>query len=105
VRAGLYDAALSRHGLSAVSPSHEDMRKLMSVIYGVKASGPDAAQALRMREVIGALGARGAEVALLACTELSLLASRFPGGGTMPEVDAAEVVAGLIVARATAAPG
>ena len=103
VAAGLYDRALARHGVSAISPSPEDMTEMMDVIYGVKAGGPSPQQALRMRSLMEGLQARGADVALIACTELSVLASHFPSEGTLPEVDAADVVARRTVTRATPA--
>jgi aspartate racemase len=79
------------------------MTEMMDVIYGVKAGGPSAQQALRMRSLMEILQGRGAEVALIACTELSVLASHFPGEGKLAEVDAADVVARRTVTRATPA--
>jgi aspartate racemase len=104
LRAGLYDTALARHGVTAVAPSPAEQRALMEVIYGVKAGGPEAVLALRMRAVAAALAGRGAEIALLACTELSVLAARFPVIGGVREVDAADVVAARVVRAAGAIP-
>jgi aspartate racemase len=99
----LYERALGRRGIRAVAPTPEETRRLMEVIYRVKSFGPDAELALGMRASASALGQRGAEIALLACTELSLLSSSFPAAEGIAEIDAADVVARRVVARATRA--
>lgn len=71
-KVGLYDAALSQHGLTAIYP--EDEAAMLAAIRAIKTKGPhpDARQTLIAASK--GLADRGASVQLIACTEFSLIA-------------------------------
>lgn len=71
--AGLYQKALAKEGVSFLIPDEEESAALMEVIYqGVKAGAPPERYQAAFRSVVDGLSGRGAEVFLLACTELPL---------------------------------
>jgi aspartate racemase len=94
---GVYQDALQAAGIAPVVPSGTEQAAVMAAIYGLK--GGDALQpavALAARSLV----ARGAEVLLLACTELPELEL----GADVPVVDPADVVARRVVALAGGTP-
>ncbi|MCL1951950.1 MAG: amino acid racemase, partial [Oscillospiraceae bacterium] len=85
---GAFAAALEREGIAPLLPSREGRQALMDVIYGIKSGHMPGTQVL---EALAApLIARGAEKAVLGCTELSLFAQ-----AGLPElyIDAMRVLA------------
>lgn len=69
---GLFQNCLAKHGIGSVIPSEEDQKAVMHLIYGnVKAGKP--VDFPLFEAVAGRLFDRGAQVILLACTELSLI--------------------------------
>lgn len=74
IAAGTYQKALTEVGVEAVLPHPAGQAAVTGIIYdGVKAGRPvDPAS---LREAVEALVARGAEVVLLGCTELSVVAA------------------------------
>ena len=72
---GLYETALSGAGVEALLPDEEERAMLMHLIYDVvKASKPVAPERENWRALLEGLRERGAEVFILGCTELPILA-------------------------------
>ena len=69
---GLFQTCLAEHQIDCITPEEEDQRAVMHLIYGdVKAGNPVE---FPLFETLSArLFERGAQVILLACTELSLI--------------------------------
>ena len=79
---GLYDAALRKAGVPFVIPDEAGQDTLMYLIYGVvKASKPTAPESGRWSALLESLRERGAEVFILGCTELPLLAASLDAPG------------------------
>ena len=75
VRSGLYGAALERFGIQAVYPDEDQQKTVMSLVYEyVKKGYTDPADCPReeITGIIGDLSSQGAEVLLLASTELPI---------------------------------
>ena len=73
---GLYARAMAEEGLDCLIPNDEEQGRLMHLIYDVvKASLPMEPEKETWRSLLEGLRARGAEVFLLACTELPILAN------------------------------
>lgn len=71
-RIGLFDAALSPHGLQAVYPA--DQAALLGAIRAIKREGTSPAARTALAAAARDLRQQGASVQLVACTEFSLLA-------------------------------
>lgn len=72
VRSGLLQDALRACGVRSIVPEKESQRKVMAMIYDeIKAGKP--VNMAKFRQVSAELFERGAQVILLACTELSLI--------------------------------
>ncbi|HLS88777.1 MAG TPA: amino acid racemase [Sphingobacteriaceae bacterium] len=112
IETGLYHRALERRRLEVVVPDEEHQALVMNCIYeptGVKA-GQYRRPRVWLRRVMAHLAARGAEVLVLGCTELPLLFNdgypgpiktfTLPQGGSIPVVDATEVLASAVVREA-----
>lgn len=69
---GIFDSALSRHGCAAVYASDQDA--LLAAIRDIKRTGPSAAACNALADAARDIGAQGASVQLVACTEFSLIA-------------------------------
>jgi len=68
----LFQTCLERHRIGCIAPGKEDQKAVMRLIYeNVKAGRP--VELPLFEAVSGRLFARGAQVVLLACTELSLI--------------------------------
>ena len=103
VEADLYQRALGEHGIEAVVPDDPGQEALSALILRVKAAEPAAALAGELAEFTRAFAARGATHVLLACTELSLLASEAARTGVefaLPVVDASDELARAVVRAA-----
>lgn len=73
-RAGVYQRALEQDGLRAVLPDEDDQATVMRIIYEqVKAGRPVDLEAFD--GVVGRLREAGAQVVVLGCTELSVVAA------------------------------
>ncbi|QCB93778.1 aspartate/glutamate racemase family protein [Cellulomonas shaoxiangyii] len=96
---GVYQRAAQERGLAVVEPDADDQRVVMGIIYDqVKAGRPADVPALRA--VADRLAARGADVVVLGCTELSVVALEH---GLLAEplfVDSLDVLARRTVVRA-----
>jgi aspartate racemase len=69
---GLFDAAFSRHGVSALYPA--DQPALLAAIREIKRDGPTPSAGSALAAAARELSAAGAAVQLVACTEFSLVA-------------------------------
>lgn len=96
---GVYQRALSARGVECLLPDDGDQRTMMRIIYDeVKAGRPADVGALH--EVAGRLLEAGAQVLVLGCTELSVVAADH-GLLTDPRyVDSLEVLARRTIERA-----
>jgi aspartate racemase len=92
---GLYDNILGSAGIRMIYPDQEDQDRLFQVIRKVKAGdlGPGVQE--QYDRVCGHLQKRGAGLAVVACTELSVLGRET--GEALAVLDAAEVLAKRIV--------
>ncbi len=92
---GLYDTCLEKYALRSVYPQPHEQQRLMQVIKDVKAGNTGDGVRKVFEEVVANITAGGAEVIVIACTELSIIA-----GGTfvVPIIDALEVLAEQSVA-------
>lgn len=93
LRTGLYDRVLGTAGLNAIYP--RDQAGLMNVIRGVKRGDKGAVQSLQFKAIAQQLFDSGADVLLIACTELSVLAQAL--GDDLPTVDAMDALVNEIV--------
>ena len=97
--AGVYQEAAAARGLAVVEPDEADQAAVMAVIYDqVKAGLPgDAAVLLRVGD---RLLARGAQMVVLGCTELSVVADADDLLADPRYVDSLDVLARRTVVRA-----
>jgi aspartate racemase len=100
---GVYPAVLGRHGLRAVTLEDSEHRRLVhdSVYdpeFGVKAHASPVSERARANALTAVERARaaGAEVVVLACTELPLAVPEGVVGGT-PVIDATRVLARALI--------
>lgn len=87
----LYPPRLAAHGLTALVPEPEDAAEVHRVIYDELVQGVvrEASRA-RLSDVVARLAARGADVVVLACTELAMVLD--PAGPTpVPLIDSTVV--------------
>jgi aspartate racemase len=99
IKTGLYVDPLAEKGMGLVHPSPERQADLMAAIRGIKAGGPGARERNALRAAGEDLVESGAEVLIVACTELSLITEALAGVGR--HCDAAQVLAEEIVAIGT----
>jgi len=92
----LYDNALDPFGLSLMWPARQ--ADLMDVIKAVKGGDTSPATGKTFTDIADTLMADGADMLLIACTELSILAPRLDA--TLPVLDALDVLSEEIVAQA-----
>lgn len=79
IESGLFQKILKAHGIAYRTPDAEDQRKVMHLIYDNVKAGK-AVELSLFEQVSGKLFAEGAQVVLLACTELSLIKRDYPLG-------------------------
>ena len=95
---GLYDTALREAGVPYLIPDEEEQQILMHLIYDVvKASLPLEPEEPVWRDLLDGLRADGAEVFLLACTELPILADSLHAEG--PFIDPTAELARAAILR------
>jgi aspartate racemase len=105
IEAGLYATALEEASISSLVPSRASQRSIMSVIYGrngLKAGSRHPNLANKLVAIAQQLSDRGADVILLACTELPLALQSTSGRWPTACVDPSTVVAREVVRRAFA---
>ncbi len=77
VESRLFQKEFARHGIDCITPGEAGQKKVMHIIYdNVKAGNP--VELPLFEAVAGELSSSGAQVILLACTELSLIKRDFP---------------------------
>ncbi|WP_087509861.1 aspartate/glutamate racemase family protein [Cellulomonas iranensis] len=97
--ARVYQRALEARGLEPVVPDDADQDVVMGIIYDqVKAGRP--ADVAALHAVADRLGARGADVVVLGCTELSVVAAEHDLLADARYVDSLDVLARRTVERA-----
>ena len=92
LEAKIYDGALEAAGVEFMTPDESERDELMRLIYGVvKASKPLEPETESWFALLSELGERGAEVFILACTELPILADALghPGPFVDPTLELA----------------
>ncbi|MFS0706149.1 aspartate/glutamate racemase family protein [Cellulomonas sp. 179-A 9B4 NHS] len=95
---GVYQRAAGERGLTVLEPDADDQRVVMSLIYDqVKAGRPADVDALR--GVAARLADRGADVVVLGCTELSVVALEHDLLAEPLFVDSLDVLARRTVVR------
>jgi aspartate racemase len=100
--AGVFERAFAARGLQAIYPAQAD--RLLACIKTIKARGRNDAAIAMVRDVAAELRAAGADVLLVACTELSLIADSLTR--EIPVVDTIDVLADAVVAFSRgSAPG
>ena len=75
LESGVYGHTLERYGIQTVYPNEEQQKLVMSLIYDFIKKGVTDISELpcdEIRNLVGDLGKQGAEVLLLACTELPI---------------------------------
>jgi aspartate racemase len=92
LRVGVYAGEFAAQGLEGVLPRRQD--ELMALIRGVKRGESGAAAAQRLAE-IGAELAEQCEIALIACSELSLISADLAGSARV--LDSLDVLADAVV--------
>ena len=102
-QAGIYRRILEKEGYEFITPEQE-VDRLMEAIYGkkgIKAAGVNARSRKTLEQIATKLIQQGAEILLLACTEISLALrrSRF----SIPVVDTMDVAAQRVVEIASMA--
>ncbi|MBQ3466889.1 MAG: aspartate/glutamate racemase family protein, partial [Oscillospiraceae bacterium] len=82
VQSGLYDRALDAEGVRWMHPGESEQKSLMHLIYGVvKASRPMEPEKERWDAILDTLRGQGADLFILGCTELPVLAGALPSEG------------------------
>lgn len=92
----LYHGPLEAHGLSPVYAPPDQEAELLAIIRAIKAGDRGPAMRKRTLAVARVLEKLGAEVCIVACTELGVILE----GAPLPMTDAAEALAREIVCRA-----
>ena len=72
IKSGLFQDALKHHGMRSFIPKEDSQKKLMEIIYHEIKAGAGVNMSLFF-QIARELFDQGAEVVLLACTELSLI--------------------------------
>ena len=82
VQSGLYDRALDAEGVRWIHPGESEQKSLMYLIYDVvKASRPMEPEKERWDAILDTLRGQGADLFILGCTELPVLAGVLPSEG------------------------
>jgi len=95
VRLELYAPALGERGLQLLTPGPDVQDALMSVIRQIKAGIDTDGVVVALQQTADRLVQDGADVLLVACTELSIIADRVRLAG--PLLDSAQVLAEAVV--------
>jgi len=93
---GLYAKRFATSGLNDIWPDREHHERLLEVIKSIKRGDTGSGVIQDYRSVCQHLVDKGADLVIIACTELSALSADLP----IKTVDAAQVLAGEIVAVA-----
>lgn len=99
VRSGVYQRALATHGIDCLVPDPEDQQAVMRIIYEQVKAGQPVDVAL-LRRVVDGLVDGGAQLVLLGCTELSVVAEDADLLADPLYVDSLDVLARRTIERA-----
>jgi aspartate racemase len=91
---GLYEKLFRSRGVEVVYPAQEDEERLLGLIKDIKAGARGEKVRHDFAAIVSAVGALGAEVGIIACTELSVVND---GKFSIPVFDAADILAREIV--------
>ncbi|MBI4177721.1 MAG: amino acid racemase [Candidatus Aenigmarchaeota archaeon] len=95
LREKIYDTALAKNGIEAVTPDEHEINRLSQIIHliltGVKSDGLKT----ELLVMIEGLKRRGAEAVILGCTDLQLLLKQ--GDSSLPLIDTMDVLANSTV--------
>ena len=72
IQSELFQTTFQNHGLQSIVPDEENQKKVMSIIYDNVKAGKEVDMDL-FQDVSGHLFGQGAQVIILACTELSIV--------------------------------
>lgn len=102
IQSELFQKCFQNHGLQSVLPDEENQKKVMSIIYDNVKAGK-AVDMDNFKEISNYLFGQGAQVIILACTELSIVKRdyKLPAG----YLDVLEVLAGCAVKKCGAIRG
>jgi aspartate racemase len=95
---GLYDHACDSHSIKVLHPDTELQSRLMQAIRNIKKGQSGAGERITLQQNADNLVSKGAEVLLIACTELSILSGELKSA--LPCWDAAQTLAEAIVREA-----
>jgi aspartate racemase len=100
---GLYEQPLRNRGVETMTPTPDEQATLNQIIYDeIIPARANATTAPRIVEILSALRERGAEAALLACTELPLVISE--ENTPLPFIDTTRLLARTALAHALTTP-
>ena len=99
---GIFQDALLARGYDVALPEPDEQRDLMTLVQTVKSHGVDADMRRALGDLLDALSARGAGVAVAGCTELSALLGAQGTGGAIAVIDPASELAKATVRAAIA---
>ena len=95
---GLYDQKFASHNVAVVHPENEPQQRLMQAIRTVKTDNYGSLEHKSLQESADSLVTQGAEILLIACTELSILAGELKS--SVRCYDSAQLLAEAIVQKA-----
>jgi len=98
VQIGLYHKACINRGIEIITPSMDEQKKVMQVIYDVKAGKDKLPLKKKIATLVRNIQKRGVEALVLGCTELSLVLTQSEAG--LPLYDALDILAQTIVNEA-----
>jgi aspartate racemase len=100
LRARVYHKMCERKGIDLVEPSAKEQKRIMAMIYDIKAGRDPATHVEGITELIERLRQRGAAAIIVGCTELSLIPNK--DHFSLPVYDALDILAQVAVERALA---
>jgi len=95
---GLYVNQFEPFGIEVIYPDPEHQKELLNLIRAIKAGDTGPGVVSKFGNICVNLKARGGEIAIIACTELSALQAELPVG----TIDTAEILAQEIISIAKA---
>ncbi len=96
----MYTTRLAERGVQAVYPRPMEQERLLGVIRDVKAGDTGETVQRTFRDIAARLADEAGDVAIIACTELSVVSDALTGHGAQRIYDASEILAQAIVAYA-----
>ncbi len=96
---GLYDQEFASHNVGVVHPENESQQRLMQAIRTVKTDNYGSLEHKSLQAAADNLVTQGADILLIACTELSILAGEL--NSSVRCYDTAQLLAEAIVQKAT----